>query len=82
MSKQHLLTVSDVKYPGGLRIVECHECRYAFAVEVDQYGIMELDTRVTINEGDYTASHSLFQAYDELPTVEATVEAVPDTCPA
>lgn len=59
--KNHQLMVAKTKYPGGLRLYECDECRYAFAAEVDQNGIIEMHSKVMINDGDYQASHSLFQ---------------------
>ncbi|RMG94745.1 MAG: hypothetical protein D6706_13270 [Chloroflexi bacterium] len=77
MSKHHQLKMKDVKYPGGLRIFECQQCRYAFAAEVDENDVILVETRVYINFGDPEASHSFFQAPDEMPklTVEAEASA-------
>ena len=61
MSNLHELKISPVRYPGGLRIVECDACRYAFAAEFDAQGIIKLDTKESINQGDIHASHRLFQ---------------------
>lgn len=61
MMNQHNLTLSSIKYPGGLRIVECKTCRYAFAAEFDAQGIIKLETKESLNKGDIYASHSLFQ---------------------
>ena len=60
-NQQHQLVLSRVKYPGGLRIVECKECKYAFAAEFDTHGIIKMETKEAINQGDAYASHSLFQ---------------------
>ena len=60
--KQHKLTMSHVKYPGGIRIIECTECSYALVTEVDQFGIVQMDARVKINYGDPEASHSYVHA--------------------
>jgi hypothetical protein len=60
-NQQHHLVMSPVKYPGGLRILECHDCQYAFAVEFDAQGILKMETKESINRGDSFASHSLFQ---------------------
>jgi hypothetical protein len=61
MNKQHSLTISNIKYPGSLRIVECNECNYAFAAEVDTVGVIDLATKVPINQGDLSVSHNFFQ---------------------
>ncbi|MCA9898960.1 MAG: hypothetical protein KC433_12285 [Anaerolineales bacterium] len=61
MSALHELKISPVRYPGGLRIVECQDCRYAFAAEFDAQGIIKLDTKESINKGDIHASHRMFQ---------------------
>ena len=70
MSNNHVLTMSPKKYPGDLRIVECTACRYAFAVKVNEKGMMRMDTIEHFNEGDQTASHALFQMPQEMPTVQ------------
>lgn len=62
MSKHHKLTMSKTKYPGGLRIIECHQCTYALAAEVDESGAIQVETKVKINRGDPAASHSYLQA--------------------
>ena len=74
MNKHHELKMAKTKYPGGLRIIECETCRYAFAIEVDQDEVLQMDTRIPINEGELEASHSYFQAPDMLPSVEISVE--------
>jgi hypothetical protein len=61
MNSLHNLKISPVNYPRGLRIVECDTCRYAFAAEFDAQGIIRLETKESINRGDVSASHSLFQ---------------------
>jgi len=61
MNNLHHLKMSPVRYPGGLRIVECDTCQYAFAAEFDALGIIKLETKESINKGDIHASHSLFQ---------------------
>ncbi|MAT98702.1 MAG: hypothetical protein CL608_16285 [Anaerolineaceae bacterium] len=65
-NQQHQLVISPVRYPGGLRIVQCHDCQYAFAAEFDAQGIIKMETKETFNHGDAYASHSLFQT----PTIE------------
>ncbi|MCB9006877.1 MAG: hypothetical protein H6656_05850 [Ardenticatenaceae bacterium] len=67
--QQHHLVLSRVKYPGGLRLVECQECQYAFAVEFDAHGVIKMETKESINKGDQTATHSLFQT----PAIELEV---------
>ena len=67
--KQHHLTLRSVRYPGGLRIIECESCSYALAVEVDQSGIIRMETAVSLDHGDYSVSHAFFQAVDEMPTL-------------
>ncbi len=61
MSKHHQLRISPIQYPGGLRIVECETCRYAFAAEINEAGMLQQETKEQFNEGDLDASHSLFQ---------------------
>jgi hypothetical protein len=60
-NQQHQLVVSRVKYPGGLRFVECQICSYAFVAEFDTQGTIKLETKESINQGDAYASHTLFQ---------------------
>ena len=67
MSKQHSLAMSSIKYPGGLRIVECQECSYAFAAEVDAVGVIDLASKVPINHGDLSVSHNFFQTPEIRP---------------
>lgn len=74
MNKQHTLAMSQVKYPRGLRIIECQECRYAFAVEVDNQNVLQMHTRVKINEGDFEASHAYFQ----IPEIEPVLQVSAD----
>ncbi|MCP4422574.1 MAG: hypothetical protein GY805_38680 [Chloroflexi bacterium] len=61
INQQHHLVISPIKYPGGLRIVECETCSYAFATETDLQGIIKMETKESINQGDAYASHTLFQ---------------------
>lgn len=68
--KQHHLTLRSNRYPGGLRIIECESCSYALAVEVNRYGTIQMETAVSIDHGDLTATHAFFQAPDEVPTLE------------
>jgi hypothetical protein len=72
MNQQHSITISSIKYPGGLRIVECSECNYAFAAEVDTVGVIDLSTKVPINQGDLSASHSFFQTPEVQPELSIT----------
>lgn len=65
MQKQHKMAMSPKKYPDGLRIFECADCRYAFAAEVNEYDIIQYATKVTINYGDLDAAHTIFQMPDE-----------------
>ncbi|MCA9920855.1 MAG: hypothetical protein KC419_23305 [Anaerolineales bacterium] len=60
MSTQHNLVMASQKYPDGLRIFECQECRYAFAAEVDQYGVFIPGSKVMINSGNSSAAHAFF----------------------
>lgn len=69
-NQEHQLVLSRVKYPGGLRIVECRECQYAFAAEFDTQGIIKMETKEAINRGDGYASHSLFQT----PEIQLTLD--------
>lgn len=74
MNNVHKLQISPVRYPGGLRIVECTSCRYAFAAEINAAGVLDHSTREQFNAGDLDASHSLF----EVPTgnlLEVSLEA-------
>lgn len=77
MNKHHRLQMSPKKYPNGLRFVECSECNYAFAVTVNEYGIIQMDTRVQVNEGDPEASHSFFQAPAAPPTIDMSAGISP-----
>ena len=74
MSKQHQLHISPIQYPGGLRIVECETCRYAFAAEINDVGMLQYETQVQINEGDFNASHTLFQVPTG-PLLEISINA-------
>ena len=74
MSNLHELKISPVRYPGGLRIVECDACRYAFAAEINEAYVLDIDTRIQINEGDLDASHTLFEVPGG-PLVEISLEA-------
>lgn len=73
----HTLEVSNVQYPGGLRIVECTVCDYAFAAEVDSSGILKMDTKEVFNYGDTNASHSLFQTPEIDLELRVTAEMEP-----
>jgi hypothetical protein len=74
ISKHHKLKLSKTIYSGGLRIIECEECDYAFAIEVDRDNILQMHTRVKINGGDFTASHSYFQIPEIRPTLIVSSE--------
>lgn len=74
MNHSHELKISPVNYPGGLRIVECSTCRYAFAAEINGAGVLDHETRVQFNEGDVDASHSLFEVPTG-PLVEISIDA-------
>ncbi|MEZ4594095.1 MAG: hypothetical protein R3D55_23585 [Chloroflexota bacterium] len=71
MSHVHTLKISPIRYPGGLRIVECDSCRYAFAVELDAQGVIKWQTKESINTGDIHATHQLFQT----PQIELELQA-------
>ncbi len=75
MNIQHEVIMSPQKYPGGLRIFTCRDCRYAFAAEVNEWGIVQFETKVSINHGDTAAVHGLFQVYDEPPTLSFSGES-------
>lgn len=74
MSDHHQLTITNSNYPGGLKIVECTECDYSFAAEIDEHNIIQYNTKVTINYGDLHAVHTFFQAPDEAPTLTISAE--------
>jgi hypothetical protein len=74
MSQLHQITMSSLAYPGGLRIFECKQCRYAFAAEVDATGVLDLNTKVPINQGDLAASHNLFQTPEIQLELEVSAE--------
>ncbi len=60
MNKHHRLVMSKKQYPGGLRFIECQDCAYALAVEVDQRGIIQMSSKIKINAGDLKAAHSYY----------------------
>ena len=74
VSKHHQLKISPIRYPGGLRIVECQICRYAFAAEINEAGVLDHTTRIQFNEGELEASHALFEVPTG-PLVEISIEA-------
>lgn len=74
MNKHHELIISPIQYPGGLRIVECNSCQYAFAAEINEVGMLKQESKVPINEGDLDASHSLFQVPSG-PLLEISINA-------
>ena len=49
--------------------MECESCRYAFAAEFDTQGVIKMETKEAINQGDAYASHTLFQT----PKIELTL---------
>ena len=57
MNEHHILTMSKKQYPGELRFIECEECSYALAAEVDEHGFIRLGSKVKINSGDVAAGH-------------------------
>ncbi|WP_420641631.1 hypothetical protein [Candidatus Leptofilum sp.] len=67
--KTHTVSISEKAYPGGLRFFECRECEYAFAAEVNEAGVLEYATKVTVNYGDLEAAHSYFFIPDDVPTI-------------
>lgn len=75
MDKQHILKMAEIKYPGGLRIIECEECSYAFAVEFDRFDVMQMHTKVKINEGDCEVAHSFFYIPEIKPSLRISAEA-------
>lgn len=74
MSKHHQLKISPTHYPGGLRIVECETCRYAFAAEINEAGVLDHITRIQFNEGELEVSHALFEVPSG-PLVKISIEA-------
>ncbi|MCA9999301.1 MAG: hypothetical protein KDE56_26245 [Anaerolineales bacterium] len=68
--EQHRITINTRRYPGGLRIFECVACSYALAAEVNEAGMIRLETAVFLDHGDTTTSHALFQVHTEPPTLE------------
>lgn len=69
MSKAHTISMSKKTYPGGLRFFECRECSYAFAAEINEAGVLDYSSKVTVNYGDLKASHAYFFIPDEVPTL-------------
>lgn len=67
---QHQLFISKARYPGGLRIIECHACSYAMAAEINETGVVQYETAVSLDYGDFTATHALFQAPEAPPTLD------------
>lgn len=74
MDKQHILKMAEIKYPGGLRIIECETCSYAFAVEFDGDDVMQMHTKVKINEGNCEAAHSYFHIPEIKPSLRIAAE--------
>jgi len=74
MSEQHTLRTTKKDYPGGLKLIECTTCNYAFAAEVNEHDIIDLGSKVTINYGDLHAAHTFFQAPEEAPTLTISAE--------
>ena len=68
--EQHRVTINTQRYPGGLRIFECAACSYALAAEVDEAGVIRLETAVFLDHGNTGTSHALFQVPTEPPTLE------------
>lgn len=60
MNNFHYLKMSNVEYPGRLRIIECEACSYALAAEVDEQGNLLMDTRIKFNCGDSESPHYFF----------------------
>ncbi|NKQ34735.1 MAG: hypothetical protein HF973_03870 [Chloroflexi bacterium] len=58
MRKQHRLTISPQKYPGGIRFIECQECSYAAAAVVDEHGYIQPGSKMKINSGNTQAAHA------------------------
>lgn len=73
----HQLKMSSQKYPDGLRIFECELCRYALAAEVDLQEVILVETAVAINRGNLDVAHTLFQTYDQPPTLTVSAEIQP-----
>jgi hypothetical protein len=65
MNKYHTLTISPKQYPGGLRFIECKECSYALAAEVDEHGFIRLGSKIKINHGDISAGHVYSSAVNQ-----------------
>lgn len=73
MIKRHSLNMSPIKYPGGLRIIECQTCSYAVVTEVDEWGIIKAETKIKINSGDHNASHSyIYTPVEEIADADAS----------
>lgn len=54
--------------------MECETCRYAFAAEINEAGMLQQETKEQFNEGDLDASHSLFQVPTD-PLLEISITA-------
>lgn len=78
MSQTHEIKISPRTYPNGLRIFECKQCRYAFAAEVNNKGTIQFETRVPINHGDQTASHTFFQTPQINLFADFSLDVAPD----
>jgi hypothetical protein len=63
MNKNHKLIMSTATYPRGLRFIECQECKYALAVEVDERGFLQMHTRIKVNAGELDATHTYSHAH-------------------
>ena len=74
MSDHHQLVITKATYPGGLKLVECTACEYAFAAEFDAHNIIQYNTKVTINYGDLHAVHTFFQVPEEMPVLSISAE--------
>ena len=76
MNKSHTVRMSQKTYPGNLKFFECHECNYAFAAEINEVGVLDYATKITVNHGDLEAMHSYFFIPDEAPTLSMSAAYV------
>lgn len=76
--KQHKVIMNKQRYPGGLRMFECAACSYALAAEVDEAGVIQLETAVFLDHGDSTTSHALFHTTPTPLTLSFSAEATDD----
>ena len=58
MSRYQHDAYTTERYADGLRIIQCAECAYAFALVIDDQRGPLFGTKVTVKRGDREVSHS------------------------